>query len=540
MSAFRRVPLTAPQHGLWLLQQLDPTNPVLSVGEVLEIHGAIDARLYRAAIRQVIAEAETLRIRIAVEDEEVFQYILEPDTIPVSVVDLSGEPDPAAAAEERMWAGFARTLDPTRDPLFAPELLKLAEDRYLSCHRFHHLAIDGWSMGLVARRLAERHGVRHLLLTGRQGPAAPGAERLRAELSDLGAEVTVVAADVADAGALAALLAAVPGEHPLTGVVHAAGVLDDSLLDSLTPDRLAALLRPKAQGALNLHRATEHLDLAAFVLFSSAVGLLGNPGQAGYAAANTYLDGLAQHRRTRGLPAVSLAWGHWAEAGGLAGALTRTERERLARTGLAPMDTEYALGLFDSALGSPHALLATAALETGGRPAGDLAPVLRSLVRARPAAAPAAAPALLVSEAEALLRQLAGKPPAEQERLLLGLVRSSAATVLGHPGPEAVRPDIGFMEAEFDSLGVIELRNRINTVTGLRLPTTALFDHPTPSALAAHLRERLVPDPPPAAAPEPAPAPAPEPLVTDDLAERIADVGDDEIFDFLHNELGIS
>ena len=394
--------------------------------------------------------------------------------------------------------------------------------------------------GLVARRLAERHGVRHLLLTGRQGPAAPGAERLRAELADLGAEVTVVAADVADAGALAALLAAVPGEHPLTGVVHAAGVLDDSLLDSLTPDRLAALLRPKAQGALNLHRATEHLDLAAFVLFSSAVGLLGNPGQAGYAAANTYLDGLAQHRRARGLPAVSLAWGHWAEAGGLAGALTRTERERLARTGLAPMDNAYALGLFDSALGSPHALLATAALETGGRPAGDLAPVLRSLVRARPAAAPAAAPALLVSEAEALLRQLAGKPPAEQERLLLGLVRSSAATVLGHPGPEAVRTDIGFMEAEFDSLGVIELRNRINTVTGLRLPTTALFDHPTPSALAAHLRERLVPDPPPAAAPEPAPAPAPEPLVTDDLAERIADVGDDEIFDFLHNELGIS
>ena len=386
---------------------------------------------------------------------------------------------------------------------------------------------------LVARRLATRHGVRHLLLTSRQGGSAPGVAELRSELEALGAEVTITACDTADAHAVAALLAAVPAEHPLTGIVHAAGVLDDVLLASLTPERLARVSRPKAVGAWNLHRATEHLDLAAFVLFSSAVGLLGNPGQANYAAANTYLDGLAQHRRSRGLPAVSLAWGHWAEAGGLAARLSRTEAERLAGTGLAPMSTEHALGLFDAALDTPFAALATAALDTGGRPAEEVAPVLRGLVRSRPANTVAATAA--ADEVAELRQRLDGKRQAEQERLLLALVRSHAATVLGHPGPDAIRPEIGFMDAEFDSLGAIELRNRINAATGLRLPTTAVFDHPTPLALAAHLRERLVPDRP-AESPRPEPAPVP----ADDIADRIAGVGDDEIFDFLHNELGIS
>ncbi|MCW2869729.1 type I polyketide synthase, partial [Actinacidiphila oryziradicis] len=427
---------------------------------------------------------------------------------------------------------------------------------------------------LVARRLVTHHGVRHLLLTGRRGLDAPGAEQIRADLAALGAEVTVASCDVGDPDAVAALLSAVPDKHPLTAVVHAAGVLDDAVLTSLTAGQLHGVCRPKATGGWNLHRATEHLDLSAFVLFSSAVGLLGNPGQANYAAANTYLDALAQHRRARGLPAVSLAWGHWAESGGMAAGLSPAEADRLARTGLAPMATEDALALFDAALDTPYATVVTAAIDLAGATPDDLAPVLRGLVRARrnPSATGSDGPA-------ALLRQLAGKPEAEQHRRLLALVRSTAAAVLGHPDANAIRPDIGFMEGEFDSLGVIELRNRVNTATGLRLPTTVVFDHPTPTALAAHLRDRLAPP-----APEPAPAePAPDlpgqldrlelalaAILTDeqartrtatrlaalletlgatsvpggadaaDVAEQIAAAGNDEIFDFIDNELGIS
>ncbi|WP_327674626.1 type I polyketide synthase [Kitasatospora sp. NBC_00458] len=429
---------------------------------------------------------------------------------------------------------------------------------------------------LVAHRLVTRHGVRHLLLAGRKGADAPGAAGLRDELTALGATVTLAAADLAEPDAVAALLAAVPADHPLTAVVHTAGVLDDAVLGSLTPERLRTVRRAKADGAWHLHRATAHLDLAAFVLFSSAVGLLGNPGQANYGAANAQLDALAQHRAVRGLPAVSLAWGHWAEAGGMAAGLTAAETERLAATGLAPMTNEQALALFDAALTTPYPALAAARLDPGPVPADRLAPVLRGLARQRPrpAAAGADGPA-------ALTARLTGQPPAEQERQLLALVRSTAAAVLGHPDATAIQSDIGFMDSEFDSLGVIELRNRINTATGLRLPTTALFDHPTPAALAAHLRDRLAPAPEPRQADPSAdfdrleqalaalgddpdaragaaarltallaalgvpvtaagPADPAAPEADDGLAARITDVSDDDIFDFIDNELGIS
>ncbi|MFJ4091098.1 type I polyketide synthase [Kitasatospora sp. NPDC089913] len=444
---------------------------------------------------------------------------------------------------------------------------------------------------LVARRLVDRHGVRHLLLASRRGPSAPGVAELVAELAQSGAEVTVRAADLGDRDAVAELLAAVPAERPLTAVVHTAGVLDDAVLGSLTAERLRTVGRPKADGARHLHELTRSQDLAAFVLFSSAVGLLGNPGQANYGAANAELDALAQHRTVRGLPAVSLAWGHWAQAeGGMAAGLGAAERERLGATGLAPMTDEQALALFDAALGSPtaapgtrgvpDAALVAARLDPAAVPADRLAPVLRGLARHRPRPAArggADGPA-------ALLARLAGQPAAEQERQLLALVRTTAAAVLGHPDATAIRPELGFMDSEFDSLGVIELRNRINTATGLRLPTTALFDHPTPAALAAHLRERLAPAPAEASAAPAGPADAVEPvdaavefdrleraltaLAADpaaragavdrltallagltgpppgegdgDLATRITDVSDDDIFDFIDNELGIS
>ncbi|MEU2299808.1 type I polyketide synthase [Streptomyces antibioticus] len=402
---------------------------------------------------------------------------------------------------------------------------------------------------LVAHRLVTRHGVRHLLLTGRRGPDAPGAEALAAELGALGAEVTLAALDTGDADAVAALIAAVPGDRPLTAVVHAAGVLDDTVLTSLTPERLAGVAQPKAEGAWHLHRATEHLDLSAFVLFSSAVGVLGNPGQGNYAAANAQLDALARYRRVRGLPAVSLAWGHWAEAGGMAAGLDAAQADRLARTGLAPMTNETALALFDTALTTPEAVLVAAEFDTGRADPETLSPVLRDLAAARPrpaASFTAGASRAAADPADTLRRDLAAASEPDRTRLLLALVRETAAGVLGHLDATAIRPGNGFMESGFDSLGVIELRNRLGTATGLRLPTTVVLDHPTPAALAGHLHDLLVPS-----APEPdggaAAGPGPDTAVAGaqdappaDLAALISAADDDEIFDLIDQQLGIS
>ncbi|MFJ3778139.1 type I polyketide synthase [Streptomyces sp. NPDC090075] len=400
---------------------------------------------------------------------------------------------------------------------------------------------------LVAHRLVTRHGVRRLLLTGRRGPGAPGAQALRDELAVLGAEVTLAALDTGDPDAVRALVDAVPADRPLTAVIHAAGVLDDTVLTSLTPERLAGVARPKADGALYLHRATAHLDLSAFVLFSSAVGVLGNAGQANYAAANARLDALAQYRAVRGLPAVSLAWGHWAEAGGMAAGLDSAQADRLARTGLAPMTNETALALFDTALpapvaaATPYAALVAAEIDTG-HGVRRLSPVLRALTAKAGEAAGRSRPATTTrttDPAEALRRDLAAASPADRRRLLLTHVAETAAAVLGHSDATAIRPANGFMESGFDSLGVIELRNRLGATTGLRLPTTVVLDHPTPAALAGHLLELLAP-----AEPEPAPATpaaAPRPSAPSvDLAALITSAADDEIFDLIDSQLGIS
>ncbi|MFB4304479.1 SDR family NAD(P)-dependent oxidoreductase [Actinomadura sp. GTD37] len=336
----------------------------------------------------------------------------------------------------------------------------------------------------IARHLVAHHGARNLLLTSRQGPDAPGAAELETELTELGANVTIAACDTADRDALAHLLS----DMQLTAVVHAAGVLDDTVLDTLTPDQLHTVLRPKVDAAWNLHELTHDHDLTAFVLFSSLAGTLGSPGQANYAAANTFLDALAHHRRTHNLPATSLAWGLWADGTGLTAHLHGTDRARITRTGVAPMSTSDALALFDAALASPEATQVLAEFDLRAL-REQPPPLFRALVRApvrRTAAAGTASPGT------PLARQLAGKPSVEQSQVLVEIVQGAVAAVLAHDSTDAIASDRSFKELGFDSLTAVELRNRLGTATGLRLPATLIFDHPTPEALADYLRGQLL------------------------------------------------
>ncbi|MGW2330392.1 type I polyketide synthase [Streptomyces sp. NPDC001700] len=346
---------------------------------------------------------------------------------------------------------------------------------------------------LVARHLVAEHGVRGLLLTSRRGEAAPGAAELMAELTALGASVQVAAVDVADREALAEVLAGIPAERPLTGVVHAAGVLDDGVLSSLTPERLTGVLRPKTDGAWHLHELTRDLDLSAFVLFSSAAGLLGAAGQAGYAAANSALDALAEHRRAAGLPARSLAWGLWDEDGSdMAGRLDDADLARIRRRGMAPLTAAEGMALFDMAGAWGDPVLAPMHLDPARLPAAGEPPhLLRALLPrpVRPLSARAAQPDGTLPEA---VRRLAGLSPAERARALEDVVHTHVAAVLGHVSPAAIEPDQAFKDLGFDSLTAVELRNRLSTATGLRLPPTLAFDHPSPRGLARHLDAELL------------------------------------------------
>ena len=352
---------------------------------------------------------------------------------------------------------------------------------------------------LFARHLVAKHGVRHLLLTSRKGPSAPGAEALKSELTAAGAHVTLAACDAADRDALQQLLASVSCDHPLTGVIHAAGVLDDGVLLSLTPERVDRVLRPKVDAALYLHELTRELPLSAFVLFSSVAGVLGGLGQSNYAAANTFLDALAHHRRAQGLAALSLAWGPWAESRGMTAHLGNADLARMARLGMAALSPEDGLALFDAALLRPDASLVLARFRTAAWSAqiDALPPLLRGLVRIT-ARRPVAARADALST---LKQRLAALSDTDRDRALLDLVRSEVATVLGLTTPNAVAPSRPLQELGLDSLMAIELRNRLGTATGLRLPATLLFDHPTPSALARLLRAETLQDEATAAVP---------------------------------------
>ncbi|MDG9715513.1 type I polyketide synthase [Streptomyces sp. DH24] len=343
---------------------------------------------------------------------------------------------------------------------------------------------------LVARHLVTAHGVRDLLLLSRRGPDAPGADELVRELAAHGARVAVTACDVTGRDALEAALTGVP----LSAVVHTAGVLDDGVLTDLAPERLARVLAAKTESALYLDELTADRDLRAFVLFSAIAGVVGSSGQAAYAAANASLDALAARRHARGLPALSLAWGMWEHTGGMGGRLTDADVARMRRLGYLALATDDALALLDTALrtGTPTAV--PAALDTGALGArGDSLPaVLHGLV-------PAARRKRLAHRTggpgeSALAARLLALPAAERDRLLLDLVRTQVAAVLGHSGADAVDPGRAFKDLGFDSLTAVDLRNHLGTATGLRLSATLVFDHPSPAALAAFLRRELLGD----------------------------------------------
>ncbi|MGI5282727.1 type I polyketide synthase [Nonomuraea polychroma] len=337
---------------------------------------------------------------------------------------------------------------------------------------------------LFAEHLVTRHDVRRLVLASRRGPDAPGAARLRERLSASGATVDIVAADVSDRDTLAALLGDIPAEHPLTAVVHAAGTLDDATTESLTLTQLAAVLRPKMDAAWHLHELTKHDKLSAFIMFSSISGIIGMPGQAGYAAANSYLDALAAHRTATGLAGTSIAWGLWGGAVGMGAELDSSGVARWARAGVAPLAPVRGPGLFDAAMATSTALVVPADLSPA-RAQTDSPPMLRELVRAqRQKAQPDAAE-------QPWHLQVTQLPREEWLAAATDLVRSHTASVLGHASASAVDVERTFLDLGLDSLTGVELRNHLNTATGLRLPTTIVFDHPTPTAMATYLHQQL-------------------------------------------------
>ncbi|MFJ1643572.1 type I polyketide synthase, partial [Streptomyces sp. NPDC088256] len=345
--------------------------------------------------------------------------------------------------------------------------------------------------GLVARHLVSAHGVRELVLVSRRGPAADGMAEVQRELAEAGAAVEVLACDVADRDALAQVL----DGRELTAVIHAAGVLDDGVLESLDASRLDGVLRPKVDAAWNLHELTRDLELSAFVVFSSAAGVFGNAGQANYAAANVFLDALAQARRAEGLPGLSLAWGLWAGASAMTSGLGETDRQRMARLGAEALSEAEGLELLDRAVaGYQDGLLVPVRLNLPAlrmlADSGRLPALLSGLVRTqpRPTADTAAGSSLGLRE------RLAGMNEAEAERHLVHLVRSEVAAVLGHASPDLVGPKRSFTELGFDSLTAVELRNRLTAVTGLRLPATLIFDYPNSTQLAEQIRLEIVPE----------------------------------------------
>ncbi|MBW4721910.1 thioester reductase domain-containing protein [Saccharothrix sp. SC076] len=390
----------------------------------------------------------------------------------VVLVDVDDDPASRAAVPAVVASGAAQAVV-RRGVVHLPRLRRVGATGGTGGERWDGTVLITGGTGtlgaLVARHLVTRHGVRDLLLTSRRGPDSPGARALHDELTGLGARVRIVACDVADRDALAAAI----GGVELSAVVHTAGVIDDGLVPDLTPERLSDVLRPKADAARHLHDLVPDAHL---VLFSSIAGVIGGAGQGNYAAANAYLDGLAAHRATRGLPTTSVAWGLWAAESGITADLSDVDRARIARAGFRPIGSAHGLAVLDAALAADVPALVAVPLDQAAlraRP-DQVPPLLRTLL---PTTRPAARTGVPAPE-------LTDLSPAERRAALLAVVHREAAAVLGLSGEVADKP---FPDLGFDSLLSVELRNRVTAATGLALPATAVFDHPTPNALAAFL-----------------------------------------------------
>ncbi|MFK4070371.1 type I polyketide synthase [Streptomyces sp. NPDC029674] len=425
----------------------------------------------------------------------------------------------AALEHPRLWAGLVdlpARIDRHTLPRLAAALLPQDEDqtaiRPTGTHsrRLTHAAADAptplntedaWrprgttlitggtgGIGAVLARWLARRGAPHLHLTSRRGPDAPGAQELACELRELGAAVTITACDVSDRCQLRGLLDGIPSEHPLTAVVHAAGMTDLTSIGDLTTARLNQVLGSKSDAAWTLHELTRELDLSAFVMFSSGAGVWGSGQQGAYGAANHFLDALAEHRRSQGLPATSIAWGPWAEAGMSADPESLTYFKRF---GLLPISPDLCVKALHQAVGAGDATLTVANFDwakftptfTAQRPSPFLDDLPENQREAEQQAGSAA-------ETSAFRAELAKTPASQRLGFLVQHVRTYAAATLGRTVEDipAAKP---FQELGFDSLTAVQLRNQLNTTTGLSLPATVIFDHPTSEALATHLRGQL-------------------------------------------------
>ncbi|WP_433598099.1 type I polyketide synthase [Nocardia sp. CA-135953] len=410
----------------------------------------------------------------------------------ILLADIDDDTDPArlaATAEPELMVRDGQAWVPRLTQLPATEPPAVESPGALSLRTGTVLITGGTGVlgALVARHLVDTHGARNLLLVSRSGEKASGAAALRAELAELGTEVDVVACDVADRDALRAVLAAIPADKPLVGVVHTAGVLDTGVLDGLDTDRLDATVRPKVDGAWHLHVLTRDLDLSFFVLFSSIGGLILAGGQGWYAAANVFLDALAAHRRARGLPATSLAWGPW-EGARMGTEVSAPQADRIRRQGISTLTDSEGLRLLDAALGTGHPVVAPMHLNRAAlRARTDELPALLRGLAPRSVRNDAAG----VDKEAALRARLAPLTEARRRQQVLAVIRAAAADVLSHRSSADVAPDATFQELGFDSLAAMEFRARMRAETGMTMPVTVVFDHPTPDQLARHLVTEL-------------------------------------------------
>ena len=407
-----------------------------------------------------------------------------------ALIDTDGSEDSKQALEQALTIDAEPQLALREGTVLVPRLTravqaKTEEPTPLDPERTVLITGATGALGaLFARHLVSEHGARHLLLVSRRGPEAPGAPELAAELEEQGAKVTLAACDAADREQLQSLLDSIPTEHPLGAVFHAAGVVDDGVLESLTPQRIETTMAPKATAAWNLHELTKDLELSEFVLFSSVAASLGNPGQGNYAAANAFLDALAQQRNAEGLAGRAIAWGAWATASEMTAGLDAADLARLGRGGIAALSPAEGLALFERSRASAAPLLLAANLEKkslrAAARAGELAPLFSGLVRV---------PARAAAPGGSLAQRLATAPEAEHEGIARALVAEHVAAVLGHASAAAIDVTAPFQDLGFDSLAAVELRNRLGRATGLRLPSTLVFDHPTTTAVGAFLVE---------------------------------------------------